>query len=93
MQDKIFVYKVDGEGKVHYTEIKVNDQNDGKTYIVTSGLRKGERIVTKGLASLSDGMKIKPVTEAQYDAAIKKAQQLSEQQNSAGGFVKAMKSK
>jgi len=93
VQDKIFVYKVDGEGKVHYTEIKVNDQNDGKTYIVTSGLRKGERIVTKRLASLSDGMKIKPVTEAQYDAAIKKAQQLSEQQNSAGGFVKAMKSK
>lgn len=41
VQDKIFVYKVDGEGKVHYTEIKVNDQNDGKTYIVTSGLAQG----------------------------------------------------
>ena len=66
VQDKIFVYKVDSNNKVHYTEIKVNAQNDGINYIVTSGLKLGEKIVSKGLASLQDGMEIKALTPAQY---------------------------
>ncbi len=90
VQDKMFVYKVDGEGKVHYSEIKVNPQNDGNNYIVTSGLKMGEKIVTKGVTSLTDGAKIHPVTQAQYDANIKKAEELSKNQSSAVGFAKAM---
>ena len=91
VQDKIFVYKVDNNGKVHYTEIKVNPDNDGVNYVVTSGLKLGDRIVSKGLTTLQDGMKIKALTPAQYDEALKKAAKLGESQSSAGGFLKAMK--
>lgn len=91
VQDKIFVYKVDSNNKVHYTEIKVNAQNDGINYIVTSGLKLGEKIVSKGLASLQDGMEIKALTPAQYKEALKKAASLGANQSSADGFLKAMK--
>lgn len=91
VQDKIFVYKVDANGTVHYSEIKVDPQNDGVNYVVTSGLKIGERIVSKGLATLEDGMEIKPLTPAQYEEALKKAAQLGENQSSASGFLKAMK--
>lgn len=93
VQDKIFVYKVDGNNKVHYTEITVNPQNDGKNYIVTGGLKMGDKIVTQGLTSLTDGAEIKAVTEAQYQEDIKKAQKLGESQSSAGGFLNAMTGK
>lgn len=91
VQDKIFVYKVDANNKVHYTEIKVNAQNDGINYIVTSGLKLGEKIVSKGLSSLQDGMEIKALTPAQYKEALKKAASLGANQSSADGFLKAMK--
>lgn len=91
VQNKIFVYKVDSNNKVHYTEIKVNAQNDGINYIVTSGLKLGEKIVSKGLASLQDGMEIKALTPAQYKEALKKAASLGANQSSADGFLKAMK--
>lgn len=91
VQDKIFVYKVDGNSKVHYTEITVDPQNDGINYIVTSGLKMGDRIVSKGLSSLEDGAKITALTPAEYDKAIEKAEKLGENQGSASGFLKAMK--
>ncbi len=93
VQDKIFVYKVGSDNKVKYSEIKVDPQNDGNTYIVTSGLSVGDRIVTKGIAKLSDGMAIKPITEAQYQKKIDDAAKLGEKQGSASGFVNAMKGK
>ena len=93
VQDKLFVYKVGKNNKVYYTEIKVNPQNDGNTYIVTSGLSVGDRIVVKGLAKLSDKMKIKPVTLAAYQKSIDDAAKLGAKQGSASGFVDAMKGK
>ncbi len=93
VQDKIFVYKLGADNKVKYTEITVNPQNDGKTYIVTSGLSVGDRIVTKGITKLSDGMKIKPITEAQYEKKIDDAAKLAAKQSTAKGFVDAMKGK
>ena len=91
VQDKIFVYKVDADSKVHYTEITVEPQNDGINYIVTSGLKMGDRIVSKGLSSLEDGSKITALTPAEYDKAIEKAEKLGANQGSASGFLKAMK--
>lgn len=93
VQDKLFVYKVGKDNKVYYTEIKVNPQNDGNTYIVTSGLSVGDRIVVKGLTKLSDKMKIKPVTLAAYQKSIDDAAKLGAKQGSASGFVDAMKGK
>ena len=91
VQNKIFVYKVDGNNKVHYSEITVDPQNDGINYIVTSGLKMGDRIVTKGVSSLEDGAQIKALTPAEYDEAIRKSEKLGENQSSASGFLKAMK--
>ena len=93
VQDKIFVYKVGSDNKAKYSEIKVDPQNDGTRYIVTSGLNVGDRIVTKGITKLTDGMDIKPITEAQYQQNIEKATKLAEKQSTAKGFVDAMKSK
>ncbi len=91
VQNKMFVYKVDAKDKVHYSEITVDPQNDGINYIVTSGLKMGERIVSKGVSSLEDGAKIKALTPAEYEEAIKKAEKLGENQSSASGFLKTMK--
>ena len=93
VQDKIFVYVVGSNNKVKYTEIQVNPQNDGVNYVVTGGLHVGDRIVTKGLTKLTEGMQIKPITEQQYQQNIDKAAKMAESQSSAKGFVNAMKSK
>ena len=76
VQNKIFVYLVGKDNKVKYTEIKVNPQNDGTTYVVTEGLAVGDRYVTTGLTKLADGMEITPVSEAQYQKNIEEAQKL-----------------
>jgi len=93
VQDKMFVYIVGKDNKVKYTEIKVNPQNDGISYVVTGGLNVGDRIVTKGLSKLEDGMEIKPITEQQYEKNLKDAAALAKQQGTAKGFVNAMKGK
>lgn len=90
IQDKVFVYVVGKDNKVKYTEITVDPQNDGKNFIVTGGLHSGDRIVTKGLPKLSDGMEIKPITEAQYMKKIEDAEKLGAAQGNAGDFAKAM---
>lgn len=90
VQDKIFVYKVDGQNKVHYTEITVSPDNDGKSFIVTSGLKVGDKIVSAGITKLNDGMEIKPITEAQYQKKIKEAEKLGENQADAAKLKKAL---
>ena len=93
VQDKIFVYKVDKNNKVHYTAIEVNPQNDGVNYIVTKGLNTGDRYVVKGITKLTDGEKITPISEAQYEQEIKKAEQMGAASGSAKDFANAMSSK
>lgn len=93
VQDKIFVYKVGKDNKVVYSEIKVDPQNDGNNYIVTSGLNIGDRIVVKGITKLTDGMDIKPITIEAYQKKLEKAAKLAEGQSTAKGFIDAMKSK
>lgn len=93
IQDKVFVYTVGSDGKVKYTEITVDPQNDGRNYVVLTGLKVGDRIVTKGLTSLTDGMKIEPISEAQYEANLEKATKMAANQGSAKGFIDTMKGK
>ena len=87
VQDKHFVYVVGKDNKVKYTPVTLNTQNDGKNYIITSGLKVGDRFVVNGVTSLQDGMEIKPVTEAQYAEKLKKTEQLGEAQ----GDIKKLK--
>ena len=87
VQNKKFVYTLGKDNKVVYTEIKVDPQNDGNNYIVTDGLKTGDKYVTNGITKLSDGMEIVPITPERYQ------QKIDEQAKamSAGDIVGAMK--
>ena len=80
IQDKHFVYVVGKDNKVKYTEVTIDPQNDGQNYIITSGIKEGDRIVVYGVNQLSEGMEIKPLTEAEYAKKMKKAEELSKVQ-------------
>lgn len=58
MQDKRFIYKVVG-GKAIATPITILPISNGKEFIVTSGLKPGDMIVSGGIANIKDGMEIK----------------------------------
>ena len=81
VQDRYFVYVVGKDNKVKYTNVTVNPDNDGKNYIIESGLKVGDRIVVKGITALKDGMQISPITEAQYQEKLKKTSQMGSHQN------------
>ena len=87
VQNKKFVYTLAEGNKVKYTEIKVDPQNDGNTYIVTDGLKTGDKYVTNGITKLNDGMEIVPITPERYQ------QKIDEQAKAmtAGDIVGAMK--
>lgn len=87
VQDKKFMYLVDKDNKVKFTEIKVAPQNDGINYVVTEGLNIGDRYVTNGITKLTDGQTIVPITPERYQ------QKITEQAKamSASDIVNAMK--
>ena len=58
LQNKILAYKVAEDGCVHSCELTVEKLNDGKDYIVRSGLVVGDVIVTEGTGLLQDGIQI-----------------------------------
>ena len=70
VQNKKFVYTLDKDNKVKYTEIQVDPQTDGNNYIVTDGLKTGDKFVTNGITKLSDGMEIVPITAEKYQQKI-----------------------
>ena len=70
VQNKKFVYTVNDSNKVKYTEITVDPQNDGNNYIVTGGLKVGDKYVTNGVNKLSDNMEIVPITTKRYQEKI-----------------------
>lgn len=59
LQGKHFVYTIDAKDHVHHTAIEVMDTGTAKDFIVTNGLKKGDKVITEGLDNLRDGMKIK----------------------------------
>lgn len=87
VQNKKFVYLLKDSNKVAYTEITVDPQNDGKNYIVTSGLKEGDKYVTNGITKLSDNMEIVPITPQRYQEKINEQAKAM----TAGDIVNAMK--
>lgn len=76
LQDKKFVFVVTDSSTVVSTEIKVLPQTDGQQYIVSSGLKPGDRIVAEGVGtSVRNGMKINPITPEQASARLQQAAQ------------------
>lgn len=63
LQDKVFVYKV-VDGKTQSTQVKVFEVNDGKEYIVESGLKMGDVIIAEGAGLLSNGISVNQAASA-----------------------------
>lgn len=60
-QDMRFVYVVNDSNMVNAHPITISKQDDGTSFIVTDGLKPGEKIVTEGVGiSVQEGMKITP---------------------------------
>ena len=78
IQDKKFVFVLQADNSVKNTEIQISNLDDGKNYLVTNGLKSGDKIVIEGVQNLHDGQAIQPITpvtreqqKAKYDQALK----------------------
>ena len=58
LQDKVFVWKV-VDGKAQSAEVKVYRLNNGKEYVVESGLQVGEEIISEGAGLVKEGAEVK----------------------------------
>lgn len=85
VQDKKFVYVLGDSSKVKNTEITVFPLDNGKQYVVTSGLKPGEQVVVEGVATLRDGMPIQPITPEQ---SATKVQAMTQQMQQAAAAQK-----
>ena len=45
IQDKKFVFVLQADNSVKNTEIQISNLDDGKNYLVTNGLKSGDKIV------------------------------------------------
>lgn len=71
LQNIRFAYVVNDSNKVVSTPIQVSPNDDGKNFIVMSGLEPGQRIAVEGIGTkVRDGVTIQPV-----DASAKTAPQ------------------
>ena len=87
VQNKKFIYLLGKDNKVKYSEITVEPQTDGNNYVVTSGLKVGDKYVTNGITKLNDGMEIVPITPKRYQEKIDEQAKAM----TAGDIVKAIK--
>lgn len=75
VQDRRFVYVLNDSNKTVPTAITVQPIDDGKNYVVTAGLKAGQRVVVEGVGSSinSAGKEVKPrpvKSLAAADAAV-----------------------
>ena len=54
----MYVYKVDENGKAKSAQITVYPLNNGKEYIVESGLKEGEVVVAEGAGLLREDTQV-----------------------------------
>lgn len=93
VQNKTFMFVVGADNKVKNVEVQVYPDNDGKNYIITGGLKAGDKYVSIGVSALKEGMEIKPITEEQYNKKIKEAQELGKIQGDYGKMKEAFSGK
>ncbi|HIS34268.1 MAG TPA: efflux RND transporter periplasmic adaptor subunit [Candidatus Avirikenella pullistercoris] len=76
IQDKKYAFIVTDSSTVKMQEIKILSLDDGKQYVVTDGLKPGDRIVIEGVGtSIREGMTIKPITPEESAAKLQGAAQ------------------
>ncbi|MDE6825670.1 MAG: efflux RND transporter periplasmic adaptor subunit [Paramuribaculum sp.] len=71
LQDRRFVYVLGDSNKIASHPVEVVPVSDGQTFVVTSGLQPGDRIVVEGVgtANVRDGVTITPVDRSAASAA------------------------
>lgn len=75
IQDKKFVFLQQDDNTVKMNEITILNIDNGQEYVVTAGLKSGDKIVIENVGTLKDGQTIKPVTPAQSEASFQQAMQ------------------
>ena len=60
LQDKRFAFLVDKDNKIRNAVITVMDNTPGQFFIITGGLKTGDRIVIESVSNIADGTLIKP---------------------------------
>ena len=60
VQDKRFVYRVTDSSTVESVEIRTSARSTARLFVVEAGLSAGDRIVTEGIGSVSEGTTIRP---------------------------------
>lgn len=63
VQDKTFVFAVGDSNKIARMPITISGKSEAN-YLISEGLKRGDKIVTGGLSILQDGMVINPQTAA-----------------------------
>lgn len=61
LQDKRFVYVVDAQNKVKNVAVKVMDNTAGQFYVVTQGVKTGDKIILESSGNIADGTIVKPI--------------------------------
>ena len=69
IQDKVFVFLVDQKNTVTKQPVTIGGKS-GTDYLITEGIKSGDRIVAKGFESLPDGAVIVPEKEKKAVAKI-----------------------
>lgn len=64
IQGKKFVYLATDTGGIKTTHIEIMELTKGNFYVVTTGLKNGDKIVLEGFSSLKDGDKINPMVKS-----------------------------
>ncbi len=73
VQDKKFVYVLQPDNTIKNTEIQIFNVDNGKDYVVMSGLKAGDKIVIENVSTLKDGQTIEPITKEQSEQKFKDA--------------------
>jgi len=58
LQDKAIVYKVKADSTATAVDVTTTDTGNGKDFIITSGLKVGDQIVTTGANNVTEGQKV-----------------------------------
>jgi membrane fusion protein (multidrug efflux system) len=67
LQNKYFAYKVDSANKVAAVSFEPVPSDDGQSFLVTKGIKPGDRIVVEGINSLKNGARIIPKETAEQN--------------------------
>lgn len=69
LQDRVFVYAVGDSNRVSRQAITIQGKS-GSNYLVSEGLKDGDRIVLKGIDHLQEGQIIQPTQAPKANAAV-----------------------